>query len=77
MVIGGAADPWAVSAVAVAVLNEVAWSSRHGCAAHNPGIEKAVQPSTAGVRRRIVSTEKRRRQGIREQLWLRLAAWDS
>lgn len=32
----------------------------------------------AGIARRIVSTDKRRRQDIRERLsWLRLAAWDS
>jgi hypothetical protein len=30
------------------VLNELAWWSRHGCAAHNPAIEKALQPSTDG-----------------------------
>jgi hypothetical protein len=34
-----------------------AWSSRHAWAAHNPAIEKTVEPSTAGVRRRIVSTD--------------------
>ena len=46
-----------------------AWSSRHAWAAHNPAIEKTVEPSTAGVRRRIVSTDKRRRQDIRERLY--------
>ena len=34
-------------------------------AAHNLAIQKTVEPSTAGVRRRIVSTDKRRRQDIR------------
>jgi len=34
----------------------------------NPAIEKTVEPSTAGVRRRIVSTDERRRQDIRERL---------
>jgi len=43
-------------------LNELAWSSRHAWAAHNPAIEKTVEPSTAGVRRRIVSTDERRRR---------------
>jgi hypothetical protein len=44
----------------------------------SPAIEKTVEPSTAGVRRRIVSTDKRRRPGHpRAIVWLRLAAWDS
>jgi len=40
-------------------------------ACHHLGaaIEKTVEPSTAGVRRRIVSTDKRRRQDIRERLY--------
>src|SRR5690348_1577967 len=34
----------------------------------NPAIEKTVEPSTARVRRRIVSTDKRRRQDSLERL---------
>ena len=41
-----------------------------------PAIEKTVERSTAGVSRRIVSTDKRRRQDIRERCMARVAAWE-
>ena len=43
-----------------------------------PGRSSSVpSPSTAAVRRRIVSTDKRRRQDIREQLYGLDSPWDS
>ena len=52
--------------------------ARHAWAAHNPAIEKTVEPSTAGVRRRIVLDRQAQAPGHpRAIVWLRLAAWDS
>ena len=51
--------------------------TRHEDRDTRTGRATLVEPSTAGVRRRIVSTDERRRQDIRERLYVRLAAWDS
>ncbi len=62
--------------VGVALAGALPWPWTYAPSLPVPGRPATFFLAT-GLAAGIVSTDKRRRQDIRERLWLRLAAWDS